>query len=141
MFGSVAARAGATVETFQFRFVTSAVLNLPAGTVITGSELRSRSPRLPIATVSKRREFVARTDQDGKVAFSHSNQFRGSFDDEACSRRMNDVHTRWIGTGTLSNGFTAPSSRTSRRSLRSTVTRSYGDPLDFPSGETHCDPL
>jgi hypothetical protein len=87
------------------------------------------------------------TDQDGNVyVFDYSNEFRVSnttTDPNIFSGLMTD-HFSNSGSGpaTLNNGFVA--NITVSADFSTFVVEpvsSFGDPLSFPDGAAHCDPL
>ena len=146
------ARGGATVDTFPVSFVlTSGTCSLlPAGTVLSGNGTEKS-----ITTVTTRNGVTTfensthahgtAVDQSGNVyVFNYSNDFRGTFDDNGVlNGTMNDAFAlAGSGPSRLSSGFTGTFSTDFVTFFTVPhVTRSYGDPLDFVTGATHCDPL
>ena len=152
---SAAPGGGATIETSPVSIVitSESCSNLPDGTTIEGSgTLKSitttRTDANGITTV--RNTSHARgtaTDQDGNTyVFLYSNEFRVSnsaADPDMYSGLMTD-HFSLSGPGParLSNGFTARFTT----DLVDVFTNfepihAHGDPISFPEGEAHCDPL
>jgi len=149
-----AAAGGATkvVSDVSFVITSESCSNLPDGTTIEGSgTLKSitttRTDANGITTV--RNTSHARgtaTDQDGNTyVFLYSNEFRVSKSaaDPLYSGLMTD-HFSLSGPGParLSNGFTARFTT----DLVDVFTNfepihAHGDPISFPEGEAHCDPL
>jgi hypothetical protein len=150
-----AAPGGATkvVSDVSFVITSESCSNLPDGTTIEGSgTLKSitttRTDANGITTV--RNTSHARgtaTDQDGNTyVFLYSNEFRVSnsaADPDMYSGLMTD-HFSLSGPGParLSNGFTARFTT----DLVDVFTNfepihAHGDPISFPEGEAHCDPL
>jgi hypothetical protein len=79
--------------------------------------------------------------------FDYSNEFRASntiADPDVISGRMTD-HFSLSGRGpsTLNNGFVAKFTAAADFSFFSfdSVISEHGDPLSFPDGAAHCDPL
>ena len=152
---SAAPGGGATIEESPVSIVISSdsCSNLPDGTTIQGTgTLRSitttKTNADGITTV--RNTSHARgtaTDQDGNTyVFLYSNEFRVSnsaADPDTYSGLMTD-HFSLSGPGParLSNGFTARFTT----NLVDVFTNfepihAHGDPIGFPEGSAHCDPL
>ena len=125
--------------------------NLADGTTLTGSGIETS-----IETVSTNASGVTTiinaththgtsTDQDGNVyVFDYSNEFRVSnstSDPDVFSGLMTD-HFSNSGSGPakLSNGFVANVTFTPDSFVVMPIS-SFGDPLSFPDGAPHCDPL
>jgi hypothetical protein len=144
---------GATVERFPVSFVLTSETcsNLPAGTTIegTGTEksiTRTRTDASGVTTIAN--TSIAQgtaTDQDGNAyVFLYSNEFRVSnstADPDLFTGLMND-HFSLSGPGpaNLSNGFTARIT-TDFVSFTFDPIHAHGDPISFPEGIGHCDPL
>ena len=154
---AVPAAARPFVETFPVSFtMTSAECsNLPDGTTITGSgTMRSittvRTNQSGVTTVmNASHAHGTATDQDSNVyVFDYSNEFRASntlADPELLSGLMTD-HFSLSGPGPakLNNGFVAgftAAADFSFFSFSADPISSHGDPLSFPDGTAHCDPL
>jgi hypothetical protein len=148
----IAASNGATVETFPVGFVlTSATCsNLPSGTELTGSgtgksitTTRTDRDDVEIVTNSTHSHGTA-TDQDGNTyVFNYSNEFRATLVGGVYSGLMTDAFAlTGEGPARLSNGFVGhfESDFSSFFTVRDVIA-SHGDPLDFATGDVHCDPL
>ena len=151
--GSIAAASnGATVETFPVGFVlTSATCsNLPSGTELTGSGTgksitTTRTDRDGVViVVNSTHSHGTATDQDGNsYVFNYSNEFRATLDGGVYSGLMTDAFSvAGRGPAQLNNGFVGEflSDFTSFFSVPNLIS-SHGDPLDFATGDVHCDPL
>lgn len=148
----VAASEGASIETFPVTFVlTSATCsNLPSGTELSGSgTMRSitttRTDRDGVLTVvNSTHAHGTATDQDGNTyVFNYSNEFRATLDGGVYSGLMTDAFAlAGGGPARLNNGFVGHFvSDFSSFFTVPDVISSHGDPLDFVTGEVHCDPL
>jgi hypothetical protein len=148
----VAASNGATVDTFPVSFVlTSATCpNLPDGTELRGSGTEksittTRTDRNGVVTIENSTHAKGTaTDEDGNTyVFNYSNEFRATLDGDVLSGLMTDtfavagrgpasLHNGFVGhfVSDFSSFFTVPE-----------VVSSHGDPLDFATGDIHCDPL
>ena len=150
-----AAPGGATVESFPVSFVltSESCSNLPAGTTIEGtgtmkSITRTRTDASGVTTIAN--TSIAQgtaTDQDGNTyVFLYSNEFRASnstADPDLFSGLMTD-HFSLAGRGPakLSNGFTARFTTDFDSFFNfDPIIHAHGDPLGFPEGTAHCDPL
>lgn len=141
------------VETSPATFtLTSATCpNLPPATTITGTGTLTS---ITWTTTRHRRTTVINsslapgtaTDQAGNhYTFLYSNQFRVSntrAHRKLYSGFMVDIFTlQGTGPAQLSNGFLARY-RTDFKNLQSfRPIDAFGDPIDFPTGQAHCDPL
>ena len=152
--GAGAAAGGATVERFpvSWELTSESCSNLPAGTTIegTGTEksiTRTRTTAAGATTISNTTTATGTaTDQDGNTyAFLYSNTFRvtDSTDDPGVfTGLMNDAFSlAGRGPSKLSNGFTAHITTDLATFFVFDPIRAYGDPISFPEGEEHCDPL
>jgi hypothetical protein len=149
-----AAPSGATVESFPVSFVLTSETcsNLPAGTSVegTGTEksiTRTRTDASGVTTIAN--TSIAQgtaTDQDGNTyVFLYSNESRVSnstADPDVFTGLMND-HFSLSGPGPakLSNGFTARITTDFVSFFTFDPIRANGDPISFPEGIGHCDPL
>jgi hypothetical protein len=149
-----AAPGGATVESFPVSFTLSSesCSNLPADTTIegTGTEksiTRTRTDASGVTTIAN--TSIAQgtaTDQDGNTyVFLYSNEFRVSnstADPDMFSGLMTD-HFSLSGPGPakLSNGFTARLTTDFGDFFNFDPIHAHGDPISFPTGIGHCDPL
>jgi hypothetical protein len=149
-----AAAGGATVERFPVSWELSSdtCTNLPAGTTVegTGTEksiTRTRTNAAGVTTISNTTTATGTaTDQDGNTyVFLYSNTFRASnttADPGVFTGLMNDAFTlAGPGPAKLSNGFTARMTTDFTTFFTFDPIRAYGDPISFPEGEEHCDPL
>jgi hypothetical protein len=148
----VAASDGATVETFPVSFVLSSATcsNLPSGTELMGSgteksitTTRTDGDGVVILRNSTHSHGTA-TDQDGNTyVFNYSNEFRATVDGGVYSGLMTDAFAlAGAGPAHLNNGFVGNFvSDFSSFFTVPDVIGSHGDPLDFVTGEVHCDPL
>jgi hypothetical protein len=148
----VAASGGATVETFPVSFVLSSTTcsNLPSGTELTGAGTGKS-----ITTTGTDRDgaVIVRntthshgtaTDQDGNTyVFNYSNEFRATLEGGVYSGFMTDAFAvAGSGPARLNNGFVGYFESDFASFFRlPVVISSHGDPLDFVTGEVHCDPL
>jgi hypothetical protein len=148
----VAASNGATVETFPVSFVlTSATCsNLPSGTELmasgTGKSITTtRTDQDGVITVvNSTHAHGTAEDQDGNTyVFNYSNEFRATLDGGVYSGHMTDAFAlTGSGPAHLNNGFVGQfMSDFSSFFTVPTVISSHGDPLDFVTGDVHCDPL
>jgi hypothetical protein len=151
----VALPAGASplVETFPVTFTLSSAQcsNLPSGTTLTGSGIAKsitieRTNASGVTTViNATHAHGTSTDQAGNVyVFNYSNEFRVSntvADPDVSTGLMTD-HFSNSGSGPakLNNGFVANVTFTPS-SFSVVPISSFGDPLSFPDGAAHCDPL
>jgi hypothetical protein len=155
--GAPPASARPFVETFPVGFELSSdtCSKLPAGTTIEGSGTEKsittvRTNASGITTVmNATHAHGTATDQDGNVyVFDYSNEFRATNTlayPDVISGLMTD-HFVLAGRGPtkLNNGFVSEFTAAadfSFFSLSSDPIHSHGDPLSFPDGAAHCDPL
>ena len=148
----IAANEGATVETFPVGFVLTSETcsNLPDETELTGSgtgksitTTRTDRDGVVIVTNATHSHGTA-TDQDGNTyVFNYSNEFRATLDGGVYSGLMTDAFAvAGRGPARLNNGFVGHfvSDFSSFFTVPDVIT-SHGDPLDFETGDVHCDPL
>jgi hypothetical protein len=124
--------------------------NLPTGTTLNGSGIESsitieRTKGGVTTTLNATHTHGTSTDQDGNVyVFDYSNEFRVSNtvdDPETFTGLMTDHFSNsGPGPAKLNNGFVANVTFTPT-SFTAEPISSFGDPLSFPDGATHCDPL
>jgi hypothetical protein len=148
----VAASDGATVETFPVSFVLTSTMcpNLPGGTVLVGSGAgksitTTRTDLDGVVIVENSTHALGTaTDQDANTyVFNYSNELRATLNGNVLSGLMTDsfalaghgparLHNGFVGhfVSDFSSFFTVPD-----------VISSHGDPLDFATGDVHCDPL
>jgi hypothetical protein len=84
------------------------------------------------------------TDQEGNTyVFNYSNEFRATLDGGVYSGLMTDAFAlAGPGPAQLNNGFVGHfMSDFSSFFTVPNVISSHGDPLDFATGDAHCDPL
>jgi hypothetical protein len=148
----VAASEGPTIETLPVDFVlTSATCpNLPGGTVLTGSGTRksittTRTDRDGVVTVTNSTHARGTaTDQAGNTyVFNYSNAFRATLEGGVYSGFMTDAFAlAGRGPVRLNNGFVGDFESDFSTFFRvPNVISSHGDPLDFATGDVHCDPI
>ena len=133
-----------------FTLTSETCPNLPAGTSLNGSGIESsitieRTNASGVTTlINATHTHGTSTDQDGNVyVFNYSNEFRVSntvADPETLTGLMTD-HFSNSGSGPakLNNGFVAQITLAPVFSAQ--PISSFGDPIGFPDGEAHCDPL
>lgn len=149
---AISARGGATIDEFPVSFVLTSgtCSNLPAGTVLTGTgtekSITTFTNRNGVPTLANSSHAHGTAiDQNGNVyVFNYANEFQGTFDNNGVlTATMNDSFiVAGSGPAKLSNGFlgTIVTDFVSFFTVPQ-VTRSHGDPLDFVTGDVHCDPL
>lgn len=147
------AGASPLIETFPVSFTLSSAQcsNLASGTTLTGSGggksiTIERTNASGVTTViNATHAHGTATDQDGNVyVFDYSNEFRVSntvASPDVFTGLMTD-HFSNSGSGPakLNNGFVASITLTPT-SVSVVPISSHGDPLSFPDGAAHCDPL
>jgi hypothetical protein len=154
--GTPAASARPLVESFPVDWVMTSAdcANLPSGTTISGSGTATsittvRTNAAGVTTVmNATHTHGTAIDQDGNVyVFDYSNEFRASntvSDPDLLTGRMTD-HFSLSGRGPakLNNGFVADFSAAADFTSFSFdgLISSHGDPISFPEGVAHCDPL
>jgi hypothetical protein len=155
MVTALPAGARPVVETFPVDFTMSSATcsELPNGTSLSGSGLAKsitteRTDGSGVTTImNATHAHGTSTDQAGNVyVFDYSNEFRVSntvADPDVFTGLMTD-HFSNSGSGPakLNNGFVAEitfAENFSSFSLQPIT--SHGDPLSFPDGAAHCDPL
>jgi len=126
--------------------------NLAAGTTLTGSGIEKsitieRTDASGVTTlINATHAHGTATDQDGNVyVFDYSNEFRVSntaADPDTFSGLMTDHFSNsGPGPAKLNNGFVANLTTDFSTFFTFEPISSHGDPLGFPDGEAHCDPL
>jgi hypothetical protein len=152
---AIPAQASPLIETFPVSFTLSSATcsNLPGGTTLTGSgTARSisteRTNSSGVTTImNATHSHGTSTDQDGNVyVFNYSNEFRVSnttTDPNVFSGLMTDHFSNsGRGPARLNNGFVAHITVSADFSTFVVMPiSSFGDPLSFPDGAAHCDPL
>ena len=142
----------ATVETFPVSFVLSSATcpNLPSDTELVGSGTgksitTTRTDQEGVVTLTNStHSHGTATDQDGNTyVFNYSNEFRATLEGGVYSGFMTDAFVvAGQGPARLNNGFVGHFvSDFSTFFTLPIVISSHGDPLDFATGEVHCDPL
>jgi hypothetical protein len=153
LVAALPAGASALIETFPVSFTLSSATcsNLSSGTTLTGSGIgksitTERTNASGVTTViNATHAHGTSTDQAGNVyTFDYSNEFRVSntgASPEVFTGLMTD-HFSNSGSGPakLNNGFVANVTFTPT-SFSAVPISSFGDPLSFPDGGAHCDPL
>ena len=150
--GIVVASNGATVETSAVDFELSwkTCPNLPTGTELVGSGTQksittTRTDRDGAVIVrNATHSHGTATDQAGNTyVFNYSNEFRATLDGGVYSGFMTDAFAlTGQGPAHLNNGFVGEFESDFSTFFRlPVVISSHGDPLDFVTGEVHCDPL
>jgi hypothetical protein len=149
------AQASPVIETFEVGFTLSSATcsNLASGTTLigegTGRSITTERTNASGVTTSMNATHIhgTSTDQAGNVyVFDYSNESRVSnttADPNIFSGLMTD-HFSNSGSGpaTLNNGFVANITVSADFSTFVVMPiSSFGDPLGFPDGEVHCDPL
>jgi hypothetical protein len=141
------------VDEFPVGFVvTSATCpNLPPGTTITGtgsekSITSSRIDRNGVVTVMNSTHAVGTaTDQDGNsYVFNYSNSFRvakGPNDPFFTGTMVDSFSLAGQGPARLHNGFVAGLTTDLETFFAFEEQSSRGDPIDFTTGASVCDPL
>jgi hypothetical protein len=152
--GAAAAAAGqTTVERFPVDFVISSVScpNLSEGATIEGSgtmhSVTRTKERAGITMVANSSTATgSATDQDGnRYRFVYKNRFSVSNSEAEpglFSGVMHDLFLlRGSGPETLKNGFVAVFTTNFADVNLFDPISSFGDPIDFATGEARCDPL
>jgi hypothetical protein len=150
--GSALAAGGTSVESFPVSFVLSSATcsHLPDGTTITGSGTETsvttiRTDQSGVTTIiNATHAFGTAADQNGNgYAFNYSNEFRVSnsvADPDALTGLMTDSFSlAGSGPARLTNGFVA--NITLAPTFEAQPISAHGDPISFPDGTAHCDPL
>jgi hypothetical protein len=145
--------ADTTVEHIPVDFVLSSAAcpNLPPGTTVTGAgtetSVTKTSTRNGITTIFNTSVAPGRaTDQDGnRYRFLYFNQFRVSNTTAEPDLFRGVMVDRFLlrggGPARLSNGFTARITTNFADVFTFDPISSFGDPLNFATGEARCDPL
>jgi hypothetical protein len=162
-----AAGSGATRDTFPVSFVmsspdtvsadtTATCPYLPPGTTLTGSGSETaittrRTDRQGVETITNatHAEGTATDHAGHQYVFNYSNEFRAAnttAQPNVYSGTMTDAFSlAGNGPANVHNGFLAGITITingTRMSFSFPIDRqSRGDPIEFPSGAPHCDPL
>jgi hypothetical protein len=144
---------GASIETTPVSFVMSSATcpNLPSGTTVTGAGPEKST------TIDKQRHGVETTintthahgratDQDGNsYVFNYSNHFRASNTaanpDQFAGKMVDSFSLAGSGPAKLHNGFLATFTTDFSTFFSFDPIHARGDPIGFPDGAAHCDPL
>jgi hypothetical protein len=144
---------GASIEKFPVSFVLSSATcsNLPSGTTVSGSGpeksiTNTRTHQGVTTTINTTHAHGRATDQNGNsYVFNYSNHFKAantSADPEVFSGKMVDSFTlAGPGPAKLHNGFLARFTTDFTTFFSFEPIHSRGDPISFPDGAAHCDPL
>jgi hypothetical protein len=150
--GEIASARGATVDTFPVGFVLTSgtCSNLPSGTTLigTGTEKSVTTTRVDkdgvLTLENSTHGDGTAVDQNGNTyVWSYSNSFRANEGGGVFSGQMTDAFVAaGSGPAHLNNGFSGRfvTDFSSFFTLPN-VTASHGDPIDFATGNAHCDPL
>lgn len=146
------AQASPLIETFEADFTLSSATcsNLPSGTTLEGvgigmSVTNERTNGSGVTTIMNSTHIHGTsTDQAGNVyVFNYSNSFRvsNSIANPGVFTGMMTDHFSNSGSGPakLNNGFVANIQLIP--TFMAVPIHSFGDPLGFPEGTPHCDPL
>jgi hypothetical protein len=146
------AKAGSSIGTrdVSFTILSANCPNLPSGTTVDGDGVEKsitieRTNASGVTTIiNVTHTHGTSTDQDGNVyVFDYSNEFRVSntVADPATFTGMMTDHFSNSGSGPakLNNGFVAQITLIPVFSAQ--PISSFGDPISFPDGAAHCDPL
>lgn len=151
---AVASAGGASIDTFPVSFTLSSATcsNLPDATTVNGSGTEKSitntltDRRGVTTTINTSHAHGTATDQDGNTyVFDYSNHFRASntaANQDLFSGMMSD-HFSLAGNGPagLNNGFLARFTTDFASFFSFEPIHSRGDPISFPDGAAHCDPL
>jgi hypothetical protein len=145
------ASSGATIVTSAVSFILTSdtCSNLPAGTILTGvgteRSITTTLVRQGVTTlINSTHAQGTATDQDSnRYVFSYSNEFRASEGTAGLFTGGMTDHFSLAGNGpaTLSNGFVADIATDFSTFFNLEPINSHGDPISFPDGQAHCDPL
>ena len=155
LWGATPAGARPLIETQQvgFTLASDTCPNLPSGTTIEGSGTEKSITTIMTSAsgvttvINATHTHGTATDQDGNLyVFDYSNEFRASNtvgQPDLLHGLMTD-HFGLSGPGParLNNGFVARITFTPDFSFFSAdPVSAHGDPITFPDGIAHCDPL
>ncbi len=144
---------GATIDRFPVSFSLSSTTcsNLPSGTTVNGSGpeksiTNERTRQGVTTTINTTHAHGRATDQDGNsYVFNYSNHFKVSnttADPDVFSGKMVDSFSlAGHGPARLHNGFLARFTTDFTTFFNLDPIHSRGDPISFPDGAAHCDPL
>ncbi len=154
MGNALATGGGATVESFPvgFELSTDTCSHLPDGASVTGTGTERSVTVVRVIggvtmIINTTHASGTAVDQDGNTyVFQYSNEFRlfnSPSNQDVFTGLMTD-HFSMTGPGpaTLVNGFVARITASADfSSFSAQPISSRGDPITFPEGEEHCDPL
>jgi hypothetical protein len=144
---------GATIDRFQVSFSMSSATcsNLPDGTTISGSGIEksitnTRTKRGVTTTINTSHANGTATDQSGnRYRFNYSNHFRAkntvANPDQFSGKMVDSFSLAGPGPAKLHNGFLARFTTDFATFFSFDPIHSRGDPISFPDGTAHCDPL
>jgi hypothetical protein len=150
---AIPAGASPLIETFPVKFTipSGQCSNLADGTTLTGSGIEKSITKEKTAgdittIINATHAHGTATDQDGNVyVFNYSNEFRVSNtagDPDIFTGLMTDHFSNsGRGPAKLNNGFVANITTDFTTFFTLVPISSFGDPLSFPDGAAHCDPL
>jgi hypothetical protein len=144
---------GASIDRFPVSFDLSSATcsNLSAGTTVSGSGTEksitiTRTHKGVTTIINTSHAPGTATDQDGNAyVFNYSNHFRVSnttANQDVFSGKMVDSFSlAGHGPAKLHNGFLATFTTDFASLVSLQPIHSRGDPISFPDGAAHCDPL
>ena len=150
---AVGARDQTTVDVFPVSFVLSSETcpNLPPGTTVTGTGTGTSVTTITtshhgLTTFANRTiDHGTATDGHNQYVFFYFNEFRvtnSGADPSIFTGLMTDMFTlSGGGPANLSNGFLANVTTDLGSLFELDPISSFGDPIDFATGEARCDPL
>ena len=155
MTGSAMAKGGhgATIDRFPVSFSMSSATcsNLPSGTTINGSGIEksitnTRTKSGVTTMINTSHANGTATDQNGNsYRFNYSNHFRAqntvASPDEFSGKMVDSFSLAGPGPAKLHNGFLARFTTDFATFFNFDPIHSRGDPISFPDGTAHCDPL
>ena len=144
---------GATIDRFpvSFSMSSAACSHLPNGTTIHGSAIEksitnTRTKRGVTTMINTSHANGSARDQDGnRYRFNYSNHFRAkntvANPDQFSGKMVDSFALAGPGPAKLHNGFLARFTTDFATFFNFDPIHSRGDPLSFPDGTAHCDPL
>jgi hypothetical protein len=152
--GTVIAAGGASIDTFPVSFVLTSAgcSNLPPGTTVAGSGTETSITSTKdngdgtVTLINATHAKGTATDQSGNTyVFQYSNEFRATNsagDPDVFSGFMTDSFSlAGRGPAKLNNGFYSALVTDFATFFTFDPISDHGDPIDFPTGTAHCDPL
>lgn len=135
----------------SFSLSSATCSNLPAGTTVNGSgpekSITNTRTRGGVTTMINTTHAHGRaTDQVGNAyVFNYSNHFRASNTaanpDQFSGKMVDSFSLAGRGPARLHNGFLARFTTDFTSFFNLQPIHSRGDPISFPDGAAHCDPL